>query len=439
MSSSIADEYEALLQFLYIAPIGLVQIQNDGEIVLVNPLCAQLLMPLSRDGALCNLFTALQDVAPDLGSRVKGFDADYGMICDNVQLHVGTGRSPSASPKVLSLSLLRLDSQRMMGVLSDITVSVQRERELRQSQAWIQTLVTGLTDYALLTLDAEGYCTEWNDGVRRVTGFESSDILGQSYRLFYPPEGTSEQRETERLREADLSGWSLDEGWRSRKNGTRYWGSCLVAPMQDTGAPSGEVRSYSLIIRDISDRQEARDAARRALSCDHLTGLANRRVLFEMAEVELQRWARYARPLSVVMIDADHFKQINDRHGHAAGDAVLRHLATGLAAGFGPMDTVARLGGEEFVVLMPGSDIAAAELAANSLCRSIQQQSVDVDGVCIRYTVSAGVVAMDPEVGDLDELLRRADAAMYAAKASGRNRVVRWDAIERPALALQTV
>ncbi|MBU2285035.1 MAG: sensor domain-containing diguanylate cyclase, partial [Gammaproteobacteria bacterium] len=95
MSSSIADEYEALLQFLYIAPIGLVQIQNDGEIVLVNPLCAQLLMPLSRDGALCNLFTALQDVAPDLGSRVKGFDADYGMICDNVQLHVGTGRSPS--------------------------------------------------------------------------------------------------------------------------------------------------------------------------------------------------------------------------------------------------------------------------------------------------------------------------------------------------------
>jgi diguanylate cyclase (GGDEF)-like protein/PAS domain S-box-containing protein len=432
MSQTDQEEYEALLQFLYIAPIGLAQIRADGEIVMVNPLCAQLLMPLSRDGGLANLFVALEDVAPDLRHRAEAFTASSGTICDAMHLHVDTARSGRKDLQVLSLSLLKLDEERFMAVLGDATQAVRRERELRQSQAWIHTIVTGLTDYALLSLDENGRCCDWNAGVERVTGFTQGAVLSTGYSLFYPPDAMDAMRAADRLHEADHSGWSLDEGWRRRADGTRFWGSCLIAPLHEPGVSPDDPRSagprgYSLILRDISERQEAADAMRRSLWSDHLTGLSNRRVLFETAEVELQRWRRAPRALSVVMIDADHFKGINDRFGHAAGDAVLRHLATALVATFGSHDTIARLGGEEFVALLPGIDNDAAAGAAERLCRAVEEQPVRVGEHTIRYTVSAGVATMEAAVVSVDALLQRADTAMYAAKAGGRNRATRWE------------
>ena len=433
MSQTVEKEYEALLQFLYIAPIGLAQIHADGEIVMVNPLCAQLLMPLSRDGDLTNLFVALADVAPDLRHRAEAFAAASGMVCDAMHLHVDPVRGGRRDAQVLSLSLLKLDAERFMAVLGDATQAVRRERELRQSQAWIHTIVTGLTDYALVALDQEGRCCDWNPGIERVTGFTQADVLGAPYALFYPSEAMDAAHAIDRLREADHSGWSLDEGWRRRADGTRFWGSCLIAPQSEPGEPAGEAAfdaargaGYSLILRDVSERREATDAMRRSLWSDHLTGLANRRVLFEAAELELERWRRAPRALSVVMIDADHFKAINDRFGHAAGDAVLRHLAAALGATFGAHDTVARLGGEEFVALLPGVDTPAAVSLAERLCRSVAAQPVRVGEHVIAYTVSAGVATMAPGVGGVDALLQRADAAMYAAKAAGRDRVECW-------------
>ena len=439
---ALEEDYEALTQFLYIAPIGLVQARLDGEIVMVNPLCAQLLMPLSRDGELSNLFTALESVAPDLRHIAQSFEASHGMVCDAFHLQVNAGGVGRKDAQILSLSLLKLDDQRLMAVLSDVTKSVKRDRELRQSVAWINTIVTGLTDYALVALDAGGCVQSWNPSIGRVAGFASEMTIGHSYAMFYPSDGMSEDRAIDRLHEADDSGWSLDEGWRVRADGTRYWGSCLIAPIHVLGndlkheCPSE--RAYSLIIRDISDRREATEALRQSVSSDHLTGLANRRALFEAANLELQRWTRMPRPLSVVMIDADHFKRINDEHGHSAGDAVLRHLAAGMSFTFHSMDVVARVGGEEFVVLMPGITLEAAEAAALLLCRSIEAQSVEVDGKFIRYTVSAGVATMQKGIDGVDELLQRADAAMYSAKAKGRNRVERWVAEPAPScLGLQ--
>jgi diguanylate cyclase (GGDEF)-like protein/PAS domain S-box-containing protein len=439
MTISLEDDYEALTQFLYIAPIGLVQARIDGEIMMVNPVCAQLLMPLSRDGELANLFTALEGVAPDLRHMVQVFGGSHGMVCDAFHLQVSAGRAGRLDAQILSLSLLKLDDQRLMAVLSDVTKSVKRDRELRQSLAWINTIVTGLTDYALVALDADGCAQTWNPSIGRVAGFDSAATVGQSYSLFYPADGMSSDRALDRLHEADDSGWSLDEGWRVRADGTRYWGSCLIAPLQVRGvAPEQEhptARAYSLIIRDISDRREATEALRQSVSSDYLTGLANRRALFEAANLEVERWRRMPRPLSVVMIDADHFKAINDAHGHVAGDAVLRHLAAGMSFNFHAMDVVARIGGEEFVVLMPGITLAGAEAAALRLCRSIEAQTVEVNGAFIRYTISAGVAMMEEGVQGVDELLERADSAMYAAKTKGRNRVERWDAALAPSQA----
>jgi diguanylate cyclase (GGDEF)-like protein/PAS domain S-box-containing protein len=307
-----------------------------------------------------------------------------------------------------------------------VTQSVQRERELRQSQAWINTIVTGLTDYALLTLDHQGRVRGWNEGVERVTGRSSATTIGLPYSVFYPVDALDPTGAVDRLDEADRSGWSLDEGWRQRADGSRFWGSCLIAPLHSPDEVIPEDRAYSLVIRDVSDRRETTEALRRSVACDHLTGLANRRALFEACELELQRWRRAPRPLSLVLIDADHFKRINDSFGHATGDAVLRHLAAGLSATFRAMDVVARLGGEEFVVLLPGCDEQAATTVAQRLCDRIAGHAVAVEGASVRYTVSVGVATMDAAVEGVDALIERADRAMYAAKAAGRNRVVRW-------------
>jgi diguanylate cyclase (GGDEF)-like protein/PAS domain S-box-containing protein len=428
MSTDNAEDVEALLQFMYLAPIGLVQARGDGEILMANPLSAQLLMPLSRDGGLSNLFEALQSVAPDLRHQVQAHSAPHGLICDAVHLHVNAGQPGRKEAQILSLSLLKLDGDRLMAVLGDATLSVRRDRELRQSQAWINTLVSGLSDYALVALDERGCAASWNPSIARVTGFGATATVGRSMGQFYPADSMPEQRVLDRLHEADSSGWSLDEGWRQRADGSRFWGSCLIAPLHEADARRVEERAYSLIIRDVSDRREATEALWRSVSCDHLTGLANRRAFFETAGLELQRWARAPRPVSLLLIDADHFKRINDAHGHAAGDAVLRHLAAAMSASFRAMDMLARLGGEEFVVLLPGTPLDGAAAVAERLCRRLAEQAVVVDGRAIPCTVSIGVATMDTSIDGVDALVQRADRAMYAAKALGRNRVERWHA-----------
>ncbi|RYG55907.1 MAG: PAS domain S-box protein, partial [Alphaproteobacteria bacterium] len=257
MELNLAKEHEALTQFLYLAPIGLVQTNLDGEIMMVNPVCAQLLMPLSRDGELSNLFTALQGVAPDLRHMTQSYENGYGMVCEALHLQVNGGSAGRGDAQILSLSLLKLDGQRLMAVLSDVTKAVKRDRELRQSLAWINTIVTGLTDYALVALDERGYAVNWNPSIGRVAGFASEAIVGRTYATFYPSDGMSKERALDRLREADDSGWSLDEGWRVRADGTRYWGSCLIAPLHEPGEDGARKnaagQAYSLIIRDITD------------------------------------------------------------------------------------------------------------------------------------------------------------------------------------------
>lgn len=420
--SGLRDEFEALLQFLYLAPVGLVQLRNNGDVTLLNPRCAQWLMPLAPSGDLDNLFTALAPLAPDLAARVRAFDAPSGTVCEALHLPVRAGRPGGPPGQVLSLTLIRLDADRLMAVLDDITEQLRRDRVLREGQAWLHSLVRGVQDYAWVALDGDGRIEEWNDSIARLTGHAAEAVVGRSFAVLLPArsEGLALSGV---LADADATGWALEEGWVLRADGHRFWGSALVAPVQPPDAAGR--RGYNLIVRDISDRREALEALRRSLSCDHLTGVANRRAFFEAGAAEIERCRRQGRALSVLMVDADHFKAINDRHGHAAGDAVLRHLAAALLSGFREVDLVARLGGEEFAVLMPGVDTVDAEAAAQRMVDGARERAVRVEGHAIGCTVSIGLATLEPD-DDLDGLLARADAAMYAAKAAGRDRVGRW-------------
>lgn len=160
------------------------------------------------------------------------------------------------------------------------------------------------------------------------------------------------------------------------------------------------------------------------LETDSLTGLKNRDYFIKTARTELERVARYRQPLALLMVDIDHFKQINDTHGHLAGDEVLKSVTLVLSDMVRANDCLARLGGEEFAVLMPQTGLEQAYTAAERLRAAIAQVRCHLQDAEVRPTVSVGI-AVAAEGGEtLSSLMRRSDLAMYEAKAQGRNCVV---------------
>ncbi|WP_110619833.1 GGDEF domain-containing protein [Thioalkalivibrio sp. ALE21] len=164
----------------------------------------------------------------------------------------------------------------------------------------------------------------------------------------------------------------------------------------------------------------ALDRLVRMSTTDPLTGVANRRGFFDAAEAARHRALLEEEPLTVVLLDLDHFKGVNDRHGHAVGDEVLRSVARVLRDTLKPGETLARLGGEEFGVLLPGMSLEQAEKRAQGLRSEVQALCVQSGSAVVRMTASVGVAAWMPEES-IDAALGRADLGMYEAKSAGRN------------------
>jgi diguanylate cyclase (GGDEF)-like protein len=169
----------------------------------------------------------------------------------------------------------------------------------------------------------------------------------------------------------------------------------------------------------------ARDRAEHLARIDALTGLCNRRAFYEQGETLLRQARRYGKPLSLIMLDIDHFKSVNDSRGHAAGDATLQAVALAIQETPRETDVAGRVGGEEFALLLPETSLAdASRLAERLRSRIADKLSVSHDGGEIRITASFGVAEFDSTTESLDVLVARADALLYRAKESGRNRVV---------------
>jgi diguanylate cyclase (GGDEF)-like protein len=183
-----------------------------------------------------------------------------------------------------------------------------------------------------------------------------------------------------------------------------------------------KVRANLVIRRKNDELAAARDALDRLSRTDSLTGLANRRELESRLEEERLRSARSGLPFSVVMMDLDGFKAVNDAHGHAAGDAVLRHAATRSRELARSVDTVGRWGGEEFLFILPSTPLDGASKLAEKVRESLASTTVDVTGTPVRVTATFGVAESDGSRGE--ELVRRADEALYEGKRAGRDRVV---------------
>ena len=179
---------------------------------------------------------------------------------------------------------------------------------------------------------------------------------------------------------------------------------------------------------DITERRALQDKLEQQARQDYLTGLFNRRYFMDQGQVELARVQRYGGTLSLFMLDIDHFKDINDTRGHKAGDVVLQRLGDILREMLRTVDIIGRIGGEEFAVLLPGTDLQSASEVAERLRERITNNHVVLDdGPPLHFTVSIGVVSLKEKNTNLDTLLVQADKALYQAKEAGRNKVCAVD------------
>jgi two-component system cell cycle response regulator len=165
-----------------------------------------------------------------------------------------------------------------------------------------------------------------------------------------------------------------------------------------------------------------KEALRREASRDSLTSLWNRKAILAILERDLLRAERDQQPVGLIMIDVDHFKAINDSRGHAAGDSVLRIIASGIAAVVRPYDSVGRCGGEEFLIVAPGCGMTETWELAERVRTHVAGCSIMAGGSSVRVSLSLGV-ATGRTAAEMEKLLHAADSAMYQAKNAGRNRV----------------
>ncbi len=191
---------------------------------------------------------------------------------------------------------------------------------------------------------------------------------------------------------------------------------------------ASELKARLLVGKRILNLQDelvaARESMRHAATHDSLTGLLNRGEIFAMLERELERGRRERRPLSVILGDIDHFKQVNDTCGHLFGDEALQEMARRLHSGLRVYDGVGRYGGEEFLLVLPSCNVETALLRANELCTTIAATPIMHGSTGRSITMSMGVAVSEcVGVKEVEALLNRADIALYAAKANGRNRV----------------
>ena len=199
--------------------------------------------------------------------------------------------------------------------------------------------------------------------------------------------------------------------------GRRLWASLSGQRLRI----AGEDTLLAAIV-DVTARRQAREDLLQQATHDPLTGVFNRRQLEDVLRKEVVRAERHARPLSVAMMDADHFKAINDTYGHQTGDEVLRAISDRCRKSLRSHDVFGRYGGEEFVIVFPETNLEEAGAVAERLRVAVAENPIQVGDNALGVTVSIGLAAYAPGQ-DVDKLFQRADSALYTAKQDGRNLV----------------
>lgn len=304
-------------------------------------------------------------------------------------------------------------------------------------------------------LDADCRVIIWNRACERLTGVAAAELIGtrEHWRAFYGKPRPCLADLIAQGRTAEIEKFYADwdhaasdvmpahgrraENWCVMPQlGNRLYLAIDAGPIYDE---SGRLIAVVETLRDITAQKVAQDELKRLATRDGLTGVANRRSFDETLEAEWLRCTRDVKPLSLILLDVDHFKRYNDTFGHQGGDACLKTIASALTIScHRSADHVARYGGEEFAAILPGTTANGALKLAERIRADVAALDLPHpgnDGVG-RVSISLGVATMVPDrTHELNELVEAADRALYAAKGAGRNRSLHVDQIEgRPQL-----
>lgn len=273
------------------------------------------------------------------------------------------------------------------------------------------SLVERMED-GVIVLDNSGRILDINPAAQRILDLNSASWLGKPLANLRPPFLAL-------FAGADETPVSLEMEF-SVEGAVRYF----EAQMTNLHDNRKQTNGYLVSLHDITQRKHVENRLREMAITDPLTGIFNRRHFFELADVEYARASRSQRSMAIILFDIDHFKQVNDTLGHAAGDWVLTALTRRCKENLRPYDTLARYGGEEFIVLLPDTGLDQAYQIGERLRSSISDEKFQTQAGAAAVTISLGIAALETsQVDSLDHLIDCADKALYAAKQRGRNQV----------------
>jgi diguanylate cyclase (GGDEF)-like protein/PAS domain S-box-containing protein len=345
----------------------------------------------------------------DYGER---YDCEYRILGEDDRVYFCSDRG-------VALRDAAGEPYKWVGLVTDITERMQAQEAVSQLAAIVQG-----SDDAIVGVSLLGAITSWNNGAEKLLGYASSQALGRPVANLLPaPCGSGDvlnviEDAIERVIHGEVH--RVTETVLVRSDGGAMSVSLTVSPIRKTG---GQITGVAMIARDIRERKRAEQQLAHLTWHDSVTGLPNRLFLAERLEVTLTRAHAAALMTGVIYVDLDGFKFVNDTLGHEAGDALLQQVTGRLNTRVRPVDTLARTGGDEFMLIVPDMSDPAAAMSVAERLADVLKDPFQVAGHQLYITASMGISVYPRDGTDVSALRRAADSAMYAAKHGGKDRI----------------
>ena len=413
---------EELVDLFVLSPVGMVTLDDEGVVAVANPSARRLLHPFLPAGDLSPFFDVLAPWLGDLGYRARSFREPRGVVEEGITMLVPTGRERG---QALSLALVKRGPREFIALVTETAAVAELDADVRALSARLRALDEGMRDYAMYLVDADGIVTTWSESAQRVHQCEAASIVGRSMTVLAPSDAGAAAHLRDTLAAAEQDGWVEEESFRSRLDGTPFWATTVITALEAAGSGS----RFQVLTRDLSERRRLEEIVREGVGSpmDDLTGVTARRGFYDTAATEIARARRYGHPLTLLLVDPDHFRELNEAHGTAFGDECLKAIAWVCRQESRTTDVIGRVGGEEFAVLLPSTELSGGLVLAERIRERMHRHVFAGANSSVRCTLCVGVAELREEAATVDGLLALAETAVERAKAAGRNLVVGLD------------
>ncbi|MBF0528878.1 MAG: diguanylate cyclase, partial [Deltaproteobacteria bacterium] len=308
----------------------------------------------------------------------------------------------------------------VVGTIQDITARRKAEETVREQEALLRAIVETAGD-GIITIDESGQVESFNRMAEKIFGYISEEVIGRNVGLLMLWPGS--EIKNYHINKELSDGLAKGIGHDREVTGRRKDGSPVPLEISLSAVALKDRNLFTIMLRDVTEKKQAEEKLKLLATYDTLTGLFNRRHLMERLASELSAAKRYNHSLTVCLCDLDHFKLVNDTHGHQAGDTVLAALGRLLKANIRTEDIAGRYGGEEFVLILPRTSTQEATVVIERIRSTLEKTAFRTEkGLEFFVTGSFGLSETQGQNLDESGLLSQADQALYHAKESGRNR-----------------